>query len=188
MTRKTLLAATAAVAALTAAGGTPVASHDDHGRGAKRRFKAELRGFSEVPSVSTEARGRVRLRINKDEDEIAWRLEYQDLQGAITQAHIHVGDHHTNGGISVWFCNATATPPSTIPAPATCPAAPQGGPPAVLTGVFRSADVAGPSGQLVAAGELAELIRAIRSGVAYANVHSSLVASGEIRGQIKVDD
>lgn len=187
MTRKTLLAATAAVAALTAAGGTPVASHDDHGRGAKRRFKAELRGFSEVPSVSSEARGRVRLRINKGEDEIAWRLEYQDLQGAITQAHIHVGDHHTNGGISVWFCNATATPPTTITV-AACPAAPQGGPSAVLTGIFRSADVVGPTGQLVAAGELAELIRAIRSGVAYANVHSTAVASGEIRGQIEVDD
>ena len=187
MTRKTLLAAAAAALAL-ATGSTPAASHAEHGRGAKRRFKADLRGFSEVPSVSTEARGKLWLRINKDEDEIAWRLEYQDLQGGITQAHIHLGDHHTTGGISVWFCNATATPPPTIPTPATCPTAPQGAPPAVLTGTFRSADVAGPGGQLVAAGELAELIRAIRSGVAYANVHSSLVASGEIRGQIKVDD
>ena len=45
----------------------------------------------------------------------------------------------------------------------------------------------GPAAQLVAAGELAELVRAIKAGVTYANVHTTAVASGEIRGQIRVD-
>ena len=34
-------------------------------------------------------------------------------------------------------------------------------------------------------GALAELIRAIRDGVTYANVHSTMFPGGEIRGQIK---
>ena len=187
MTRKSLLISIAVGVALATSGGT-TASSDDHGHRAARHFKAELRGFEEVPAVSTAARGSVRLRISKDESEIAWRLEYQDLQGTVTQSHIHVGDRHTTGGISVWFCNATATPPSTIPMPQACPPAPAGGPAAVLTGTFTTADVAGPNAQLIAPGELAELIKAIRSGVAYANVHSSLVLGGEIRGELKADE
>ena len=42
--------------------------------------------------------------------------------------------------------------------------------------------------QQLAAGELNEVIRAIRAGVAYANVHTTLSTSGEIRGQIRTDD
>jgi hypothetical protein len=187
MTRTSLLTSIAVAAALASVGGAPAVSGDDNGHH-KRRFKAELRGFEEVPVVSTQAKGSVRLRINRDEDEIAWRLEYQDLQGSVTQAHIHIGDHHTTGGISVWFCTATVTPPATIPAPQACPPAPAGGPAAVVTGTFTTADVAGPNAQLVAPGELAELIKAIRSGVAYANVHSTLVLGGEIRGELKADE
>ena len=190
MTRKSLLTSVAVAVALAGVGGAPVWSGDDNGRHQKRRFSAELRGFEEVPAVSTEAKGSVRLRINLAEDEIAWRLEYQDLQGGVLQSHIHVGDHHTNGGVSVFFCANTPpiTPPASIPTPQACPAAPAGGPPVVLTGTFKSADVAGPAAQLVAAGELAELIKAIRSGVAYANVHSTLATGGEIRGELKADE
>lgn len=191
MTRKSLLTSIAVAAALVGVGAaTALSLDDDHGRRhPKRRFKAELRGFEEVPAVSTLAHGKLELRINRNEDEIAWRLEYQDLQGNVTQSHIHIGDHHTTGGISVWFCfNPPIVPPATIPVPQACPAAPQGGPAVVLTGSFHAGDVAGPNAQLVAPGDFAELIRAIRSGVAYGNVHSSLVPGGEIRGELKVDE
>ena len=36
--------------------------------------------------------------------------------------------------------------------------------------------------------EFAEIIKAIRAGLTYANVHSSNFTGGEIRGQIKVLD
>ena len=39
--------------------------------------------------------------------------------------------------------------------------------------------------QQLAAGELAEVIAAIRAGAAYANVHTNLSPGGEIRGQIR---
>jgi len=47
--------------------------------------------------------------------------------------------------------------------------------------------VIGPSGQGIAAGEFAELIRAIKGGRTYANVHSRSFPGGEIRGKIQVD-
>jgi hypothetical protein len=48
--------------------------------------------------------------------------------------------------------------------------------------------VLGPGVQGIAAGEFAELLTAIRSGVSYANVHSAKFPSGEIRGQIQKDE
>jgi hypothetical protein len=38
------------------------------------------------------------------------------------------------------------------------------------------------------AGNLAELIHAIRAGATYANVHSTLRPGGEVRGQIRVQE
>ena len=43
----------------------------------------------------------------------------------------------------------------------------------------------GPAGQGVEAGSFAELVRAIRAGYTYVNVHTTRWPGGEIRGQIK---
>jgi hypothetical protein len=51
--------------------------------------------------------------------------------------------------------------------------------------VITAEDVIGPSGQGITAGEFAELLRHIRRGRAYANVHSTQSPGGEIRGQIQ---
>jgi len=42
--------------------------------------------------------------------------------------------------------------------------------------------------QGIAAGEIAEIIRAMRAGVTYANVHTNKHPTGEIRGQLRTDD
>ena len=57
-----------------------------------------------------------------------------------------------------------------------------------MTGTVVPADVIGPAGQGIAAGEFDELVAAIRAGRTYANVHSTKFPPGEIRGQINDDN
>lgn len=141
-------------------------------------IKEVLIGFEEVPAVSTVAHGEFKATINKDETAIEYELSYADLEGIVQQAHIHVGQRSVNGGISVWLCSNLASPP-TPPGIQPCPS-----PPATITGVITPANVVGPTAQGVAPGEFAELIRAIRAGATYVNVHSTKFPGGEIRSQI----
>lgn len=53
-----------------------------------------------------------------------------------------------------------------------------------MTGTIVPANVIGPAGQGIAAGEFGELVEAIRQGATYANVHTVAFPGGEIRGQI----
>ena len=155
-----------------------------------KKISEFLTGYEEVPSVSTVANGTFDARISNDDSRIDWELSYTGLEGNVTQAHIHFGQKGVNGGISVWLCgNARAasppgvTPvvPAITPPPGTQPCPP---PPATINGTATAADVVGPAGQGIAAGEFAELIRAMRAGKTYANVHSTKFEGGEIRSQI----
>lgn len=149
-----------------------------------KNIKELLIGYEEVPAVSTSGNGELRARISNDDTEISYTLRYSDLQGSVTQSHIHLGQRGVNGGISVWLC---ANPELLTPQQAA--AVPQGTqrcptPPATITGTIRAADVVGPTGQGIAAGEFGELLSAMRAGVTYVNVHSTLFPGGEIRSQI----
>ena len=64
------------------------------------------------------------------------------------------------------------------------PACPANG---TVTGTVTAADVIGP-GRGIDPGEFGELIRAMRNGATYANVHSPTYQPGEIRGNIRRDD
>jgi len=54
-----------------------------------------------------------------------------------------------------------------------------------FTGTIGVADVVAVSAQGIAAGEWAEVVRAMRAGKIYANVHTDKHPGGEIRGQVK---
>lgn len=183
MTRNSLLSA-ALVAGLATGASEPAVGHDDEHQG-RRRLKAELSGFSEAPStLSTAARGSFRAVLQNGDTEIRYRLDYSGLEGTVTQAHIHLGSHHQTGGISVWLCGTAS-----LPGPAGTPVCGPGGEDGPeAEGVLSATSVIGPTGQGIAAGQFEELVRAIKAGVTYANVHSSLYPSGEIRGQIRLDD
>jgi hypothetical protein len=53
-----------------------------------------------------------------------------------------------------------------------------------VSGVLTQANMIGPAGQGIEPAEFAEIVAAIRAGVAYVNVHSSVFLGGEIRGQL----
>lgn len=146
-----------------------------------RSFSATLTGYEEVLAVSTRGHGTFRARL-KSATELEYRLTYRNLEGALTpgtgasgQAHIHFGQPSTNGGVSAFLCGGGDKP--------ACPTTNPG----TVNGVIDPADVVGPAGQGIAAGEFAELIRAMRNGATYANVHTTLWPGGEIRGQIGHD-
>ena len=146
-----------------------------------RTWRARLNGFNETNpgTISTVARGSFRAHISPDGSTVSWTLSYRDLEGDVTQAHIHFGAVGTNGGISVWLC---ANNPPITTAPAGTQACPPS--PATVTGSFTAADVVGPAAQGIATGEFAELLRAIRAGHTYANVHSTKFGPGEVRGPL----
>ncbi len=157
------------VAALIVAGLAGQAAADRSGR----TLRASLSGLNEVPSVSSTGRGQFLARFADDGGAIDYTLTYADLEGTTTlAAHIHLGQRAVNGGVSAFLCGGGGKP--------DCP--PVSG---SVSGTIVAADVVGPAGQGIAAGELAELVAAIRHGATYANVHTDKHPAGEIRGQIK---
>jgi CHRD domain len=136
-----------------------------------------LSGYQEDPLVlSTTGGGQLRLHVDENAQEVTFVLSYSNLEGNVTQAHIHLGGRAQSGGIMVFFCTNLGNGPAGTQA---CPAAP-----AEITGTIHAADIIGPAGQGVSAGEFDEFIAAIRAGTAYANVHSSKYPGGEIRAQL----
>ena len=148
-----------------------------------KNIKEFLIGYEEVPSVSTTGNGQFHARISNDESQIQWELTYSDLEGAVQQAHIHIGNVGVNGGITVFLCtNLGNGPAGTQPCPA---------PPATISGTIVAADVSpnipatqAARNQGLNTGELDELIQAMRAGATYVNVHSTTWPGGEIRSQI----
>ena len=168
-------------------GGSLMAHDDDdrdRGRDNDSRFmvRAELIGYQEVPALSTVAHGRFRAWIDTKANTITWKLNYDALEGAVQQSHVHFGQTSVNGGISFFLCTNLSNGPVGTQ---TCPTGP-----AELTGIITPDLVVGPGptatapGQGIEPGAFAEIVAAIRNGTAYANVHSAKWPGGEIRGQL----
>ena len=140
-----------------------------------RFFRASLDGYHETPlSISTNGTGSFRATLNPTGDELTYELQYSGLEGGpLLFAHVHIGQTGTTGGVMFFLCGGGK------------PACPNG--PATVTGTVNASDIIGPAGQGVAPGEFEEAIRAMRTGAAYANVHTMVYPSGEIRGQINAE-
>jgi len=140
-------------------------------------IRVRLSGYQEDPqALSTTGNGNFRIHIDWHNQEVDYRLSYADLEGSVAQAHIHIGGRSQSGGIMVFLCTNLGNGPAGTQA---CPAAP-----GEVTGTIRPADIIGPAGQGVAAGEFAEFVAAIQAKTAYVNVHSTKYPGGEIRAQL----
>lgn len=134
-------------------------------------FRAELTGFEEVPPVLTPARGSFRAQLAADGGSLDFELTFTDLTSQSTAAHIHLGQPRVNGPVAVFLCGGDAGP--------ECPG--MGG---TVRGTITSDDVLSVPEQGLVAGDLAGLVRLMRAGVTYVNVHSTMFPGGEIRGQL----
>jgi hypothetical protein len=112
--------------------------------------------------------------VNDTDTSVHFVLHYEGLATAVGAAHIHVGQPNINGGVTVFFCGGGGRP--------ACPLSP-----ATVEGDFVANDVLGIQTQQLEATNLAKLLRAIRAGQTYANVHTATSPGGEIRGQIQAE-
>ena len=138
-----------------------------------KNFRASLDGYHETSlSISTNGTGSFRARLNPAGDELTYELQYSGLEGGNTLfAHVHLGQMGTTGGVMFFLCGGGGQ--------AACPNTA-----ATVTGTVTAANIIGPAGQGVAPGEFQAVIDAMRAGSAYANVHTTVYPSGEIRGQV----
>jgi hypothetical protein len=166
------LAIAVGVVAAGAVGGTAALA------GGGKEFNERLTGYQETPvAISTSGNGKFRAQIRQDRQEIKYRLRWAELEGTVTQSHIHLGQRATSGGISVFLCSNLGNGPAGTQA---CPTTKS----ATIEGTIRPADVIGPAAQGITAGEFGELVRGMRAGFTYVNVHSEKYPGGEIRAQL----
>lgn len=171
--KRLLFASFFAGALIVAVAATAAVAHRDNGKG-----KARLDSYQETPmTLATTGTGSFRIRVRSDG--LHYTLRYQDLESDAAQAHIHLGQRGLSGGVIAFLCGG-APPASDKPA---CPAR-EG----TVEGVIDATDIIGPAGQGIAAGEIRTVIRALRKGAVYANVHTATFTGGEIRGQVSHDE
>ena len=138
----------------------------------KQSFRTDLSGFEEVPAVSSTGHGSFEANLSQDGTALEYTLSYADLEGTDTLfAHVHLGQRSVNGGVIAFLCGGGGKPLCTDTS-------------GTVSGTIVAADVIGPAGQGIAAGEFEELLRGLRDDVVYANVHTNKHPGGEIRGQV----
>jgi hypothetical protein len=150
------------------------------GFGGKHKVKADrLSGFQEPPAVFSNGTGSFKATINQGASppNITFELTYSNLSAPATAAHIHFGNRFTSGDVVAFLCGGGGKPACLAGNTAT---------EATVTGTIVSGDVLPSRG--IPAGGFDQLVKAIRAGVTYANVHTGTFPSGEIRAQINDRD
>lgn len=174
------------VAAIAVATVIGFSANQAHGQ----EFVAHLTGFEEIGTIPSAYTGAVlsngqaeaRLELDRNAGTIAYTLSYSNVgttppsTGSVTQAHIHFGKSRASGGVLVFFCSNLGNAPTGTPA---CSANSD-----TITGTWTAASIAAIPGQNVTAGDFDALVNAILSNTAYANIHTTSLPNGELRGQI----
>ena len=125
------------------------------GAGLNANWSKHLTGAEEVPARATPAQGQVILHVAPDGQSIDYRLIATNIDNVV-QAHIHVGPAGANGPIVAFLYGL-------VPAGGGRQAG------VLATGTITAADLVGP----LAGQPLSALLTELRSGNAYANVHTN---------------
>ena len=133
-------------------------------------FQAYLSGKKEVPPVNTKAQGKATFNLGKNGDSIHYKITVSNLEN-VNMAHIHEGASGSDGPIVVWLY--PSAPPAKLISGITNGV--------LIEGTITSANLVGP----LKGKTISDLMKDIKSGKAYVNVHTMQNPAGEIRGQIK---
>jgi hypothetical protein len=132
-------------------------------------FSASLLGDNEVPPINSAGSADFHMVIGST---ITFSLTFSGLSSNLTLSHLHFAPSKVPGGVMIFLCGGGGQP--------ACPAATHG----TITGTITAANVTGPTTQGIAPGDLNSALEAVRDGVSYANMHTTLFPGGEIRGQV----
>jgi hypothetical protein len=150
-------------------------------------FHADITGFNEVGvlgvitgAISTTGHGTLDLNLNRQAQTLTFKLTFADMSAPVVMSHIHLGQIHVAGGVMVFFCSSTGTPPAGTQA---CP-----GTAGTVTGTITASNVLALPGQHLSAGDFSALVEALEHNTTYVNVHTSAFPTGEIRGEIRHRD
>jgi hypothetical protein len=135
------------------------------GIAAEKSFKATLSGDQVVPAVKSMAKVEATFDLSADGKELSYKVTVSDIED-VTMAHIHKGKSGKNG-------------PPIAPLNMEKKAGKFSG--TLAEGKITSKDLIGP----LKGKTLKGLIKEIKAGDAYVNIHTDKNADGEIRGQIK---
>jgi len=129
-------------------------------------FKAVLAGSTEVPRVTTMARGKAVFEPEKGGTELRYKLTVEGIEN-VTASHIHIGKKGKSGPP---VAGLFAGPKKEGAFSGT-----------LAEGTITDKDLVGP----LAGKTVKDLIKDLRKGELYVNVHTVKDPDGEIRGQIK---
>ena len=141
-------------------------------------FRASMSGFNEVAPILTNGSGSFHLTVSGSE--ATYTETFGGLTSPVTQSHIHFAERGVNGNVFVFLCSNLGNGPAGTQA---CPAS--GG---TITGTITAANILGVSTQNITAADFVALLRILRSGDGYVNVHTVKFPAGEIRGQLQPED
>jgi hypothetical protein len=165
---KIIISLLAAVVLILVSGSFVIAEHGS-GEGTFM-YKSDLAGSAEVPAIPTSTAGEVKVWVNESLDAAAYDITLTD-GNAIIASHLHCAIEGENGPVFAFLfgnipggfnvdgllAHFTLTDANILEAGSSCPTA--------IT-------------------DIASLKDALDAGEVYANVHSVIYPSGEVRGQL----
>src|SRR5438046_10296792 len=119
-------------------------------------FSASLAGANELPPINSTGAADFGMTIQPGS--ITFSLTFSGLSSPLVVAHLHFAPSKVAGGVMIFLCGGGGQP--------ACPAATSG----TITGTITAANVTGPAGQGITAGDLDQDLAAGRHHLSYANM------------------
>jgi len=132
---------------------------------ADKGFKSMLSGSESVPAVETMAKGDATFTLIKDEKALSYYATVSDIEN-VAAAHIHLGKKGENGPPVALITNEKKAGKFSG---------------TLAEGTITEKELMGS----MMGKSIKDLVKQIKKGNAYLNVHTNKYPNGEIRGQIK---